>query len=163
MKQKEQKTRDSSALEVGQVRRQHTFGVLRNIRHESPFRDLERPFCSDLSQPSRPLESDAKTDPESSLSQVTPPPPRPNPLQPQSCGSDRFLFLFDRKPFGAAPFAEGKRLVDLCRSVEMWPRCLEKEVSNLLFSCSPFFLISILRLYVFKPIDLLWLNDTASQ
>lgn len=48
VKQKEQKSRDSPILEVGQVRRQHIFGVLRNTRHDFQSSDLERPFRKDL-------------------------------------------------------------------------------------------------------------------
>lgn len=83
MKRKEQKTRDSSILEVGQVRRQHTLGVLRITRHEEPFRDLESPGEPPFPTLPGPLESDAKADPESSLAQVTassPPSPSSSPV-----------------------------------------------------------------------------------
>lgn len=144
MKRKEQKTRDSSILEVGQVRRQHTLGVLRITRHEEPFRDLESPGEPPFPTLPGPLESDAKAGPESSLAQVTAsPPPPPPPQSPSGSSSTEslqriaFLFLFDRKPFRTAPFAERKRLVDLCRSVETQPReprRREKEVSPRAFS-----------------------------
>lgn len=100
MKRKEQKTRDSSILEVGQVRRQHTLGVLRITRHEEPFRDLESPVEPPFPTLPGPLESDAKAGPESSLAQVTAssslplllPSPRLDPPRPNLCKESLFCF-----------------------------------------------------------------------